>query len=42
VHIDGETHAIAAGDSIYFDSSRPHAYSRGGTRSCSALIVTAG
>jgi transcriptional regulator with XRE-family HTH domain len=42
MHIDGETHALRAGDSMYFDSSRPHAYSRGGGRSCSALVVTSG
>ena len=42
VHIDGDRHTIAAGDSMYFDASRPHAYSRGGRRNCSAIIVTSG
>ena len=41
VHIDGEEHALEAGDSIYFDSSVPHAYRRSGGRTCSALVVTA-
>jgi mannose-6-phosphate isomerase-like protein (cupin superfamily) len=41
VQVDGQDHALHAGDSMYFDSSRPHAYSRAGARSCSALVVTA-
>ena len=42
VHIDDEEHALHAGDAMYFDSSRPHAYSRAGARNCSALVVTSG
>jgi transcriptional regulator with XRE-family HTH domain len=42
VGIAGEEHAVAAGDSMYFDSSLPHSYRRTGGRSCSALVVTSG
>lgn len=41
VHMDGAEHALAAGDSLYFDSSVPHAYRRSGGRTCSAVVVTA-
>jgi transcriptional regulator with XRE-family HTH domain len=41
VHLGEDEHRLDAGDSIYFDSSVPHAYRRGGTRTCSALVVTA-
>jgi len=40
VHIGDEEHALAGGDSIYFDSSVPHAYRRRGGRSCTAVVVT--
>jgi transcriptional regulator with XRE-family HTH domain len=40
VHIGGEEHALGAGDSMYFDSSVPHGYVRGGGRTCSAIVVT--
>jgi transcriptional regulator with XRE-family HTH domain len=40
VHLPGEEHALDAGDSMYFDSSRPHAYRRSGGKSCSAIVVT--
>ena len=40
VHIDGEEHALEAGDSMYFDSSLPHGYRRSGGRTCSAVVVT--
>jgi transcriptional regulator with XRE-family HTH domain len=42
VQIDGEEHALEAGDSMYFDSSLPHAYRRRGGRACSAIVVTTG
>lgn len=42
VHMDDRHETLSAGDSMYFDSTRPHAYSRGGGRSCSAVIVTSG
>ena len=41
VHLNGEEHALEAGDAIYFDSTIPHAYRRSGGRSCSAVVVTA-
>jgi transcriptional regulator with XRE-family HTH domain len=40
VHLGDEEHALQAGDSMYFDSSVPHAYSRSGGRNCSAVVVT--
>jgi mannose-6-phosphate isomerase-like protein (cupin superfamily) len=40
VHIDGVEYALAAGDSMYFDSSVPHGYRRSGGRTCSAIVVT--
>ncbi|MEO8257993.1 MAG: XRE family transcriptional regulator [Acidobacteriota bacterium] len=42
VHIDGDEHVLEAGDSMYFDSSLPHAYRRRGGRTCSAIVVTTG
>jgi transcriptional regulator with XRE-family HTH domain len=41
IHMDGEEHALDAGDAIYFDSTVPHAYQRSGGRACSAVVVTA-
>jgi transcriptional regulator with XRE-family HTH domain len=41
VHMDGDEHALEAGDAIYFDSTVPHAYRRSGGRSCTAVVVTA-
>lgn len=38
--IGDDEHELHAGDSIYFDSSVPHAYQRGGARPCSAVVVT--
>lgn len=40
VHINGGDHVLEAGDSMYFDSSLPHAYRRAGGRVCSAIVVT--
>ena len=40
LHIRDETHALDAGDSIYFDATLPHGYRRSGTQACSALVVT--
>jgi transcriptional regulator with XRE-family HTH domain len=40
VHMGGDEHALAAGDSMYFDSTVPHAYRRSGGRSCRAIVVT--
>ena len=41
LHINGEDHALDAGDAIYFDATSPHVYRRKGARPCSALVVTA-
>jgi len=40
IHMNGEEHALEAGDTIYFDSTIPHAYRRSGGRKCSAVVVT--
>lgn len=40
IHIGPDVHALAAGDSMYFDSTVPHAYRRSGGRTCSAIVVT--
>jgi mannose-6-phosphate isomerase-like protein (cupin superfamily) len=40
VQIGTDQHAVGEGDSIYFDSTIPHSYGRGGERACSAIIVT--
>lgn len=39
--IGAEQEILDAGDSLYFDSQRPHGYSRLGTKPCSALVITA-
>ena len=41
VHLGDEEYVLDAGDSLYFDSSVPHAYRRNGGRTCSAIVVTA-
>jgi transcriptional regulator with XRE-family HTH domain len=41
VHMGDEEHALEQGDSMYFDSSVPHAYRRSGGRVCAAVVVTA-
>lgn len=40
VNYDGEDHLLQEGDSMYFDSSRPHSYTRQGSIPCSAIVVT--
>ena len=42
LHIGDEEHTLEARDSIYFDSTAPHAYRKAGGKVCSALIVTTG
>ena len=37
----GDSHLLHGGDSMYFDSSRPHAYRRVGAKACHAIVVTA-
>jgi transcriptional regulator with XRE-family HTH domain len=40
LRIDGHEHLLEAKDSLYFDSSVPHAYRRVGGKACTAVIVT--
>jgi transcriptional regulator with XRE-family HTH domain len=40
VDVDGEEHLLEAGDSMYFDSTRPHSYRRRSGARCSAVVVT--
>jgi transcriptional regulator with XRE-family HTH domain len=40
--LGGEAHELGEGDSMYFDSTQPHSYARGGARGCEALVVTTG
>jgi transcriptional regulator with XRE-family HTH domain len=40
LHMNGEEHALHAGDAIYFDATLPHAYRRSGGRLCTAVVVT--
>ena len=35
-------HELDEGDSIYFDASQPHSYTRVGARPCEAIVVTTG
>lgn len=42
IRIGKATYELAAGDSIYFDSSLPHAYWRAGRQRCTALVSTVG
>ncbi|HEY0703209.1 MAG TPA: XRE family transcriptional regulator [Candidatus Acidoferrales bacterium] len=42
LHIGTTAHRLAAGDSIYFDSSIAHSYRRMSKNGCSAMVVTAG
>ena len=38
----GDVHELEEGDSMYFDSSQPHSYSRSGPRLSEAIVVTTG
>ena len=40
VSVGDEAHLLAAGDSMYFDASVPHEYTRTGRRTCRAVVVT--
>ena len=42
VQIGDEQHLLEARDSIYFDSTVPHAYRKSGAKACCALVVTTG
>jgi quercetin dioxygenase-like cupin family protein len=41
LRVGTDEHVLAAGDSVYFESSVPHAYRRVAGRTCSAVVVTA-
>ncbi len=40
VRVGDTDHELGAGDSMYFDSTVPHAYRRGGRKPCRAVVVT--
>lgn len=40
VTVEREEHILDAGDSVYFDSSRPHSYRRLGSAKCRAVVLT--
>ncbi len=40
VQIGTDEHALGKGDSMYFDSSIPHSYSRSGESACIGIVVT--
>ena len=42
LHIGDEQHTLETRDSIYFDSTVPHAYRKYGAKACCALVVTTG
>jgi transcriptional regulator with XRE-family HTH domain len=42
LHIGDEQHTLEARDSIYFDSTAPHAYRKSGAKACCAVVVTTG
>ena len=41
LRVGADEHVLETGDSVYFDSSVPHAYRRAAGRACSAVVVTA-
>ena len=40
LRVAGEDQFLDAGDSVYFNSTRPHSYRRIGSKTCSALVVS--
>lgn len=40
LQVGGEEHELDEGDSIYFDSSQPHSYTKAGSATCEAIVVT--
>jgi transcriptional regulator with XRE-family HTH domain len=40
LHVGDDEHVLETDDAVYFDSSVPHGYRRGGPRVCQALVVT--
>ena len=41
LRVGADDYVLAAGDSVYFESSVPHAYRRAAGRTCAAVVVTA-
>jgi quercetin dioxygenase-like cupin family protein len=41
LRVGTDEHVLGAGDSVYFESTVPHAYRRVAGRTCSAVVVTA-
>jgi len=41
LQVGADQYILDSGDSVYFDSSVPHAYRRSAGRTCSAVVVTA-
>ena len=41
LRVGSDDYVLDAGDSVYFDSSVPHAYRRAAGRTCSAVVTTA-
>lgn len=42
LQVGTDLHVLEAGDSMYFDSSVPHAYRRASAGACTAIVVTSG
>jgi transcriptional regulator with XRE-family HTH domain len=42
LHLGDDQHTLDARDSMYFDSTVPHAYRKSGGKTCCALVVTTG
>lgn len=40
LRVAGEDHLLDGGDSVYFNSTRPHSYRRIGEKPCAALVVS--
>jgi transcriptional regulator with XRE-family HTH domain len=40
LRVGDEDHLLDGGDSVYFNSTRPHSYRRTGAKPCSALVVS--
>lgn len=39
IDVEGSSHVLETGDSMYFDCTRPHAYRRHGTETCRAIVT---
>jgi quercetin dioxygenase-like cupin family protein len=40
LRVEDAGHVLEAGDSVYFDSGAPHAYTRASAAACAAIVVT--